>query len=134
MPAVLYLPSTFQDGFETISAAIWTRIGTNPGSTAAELVTALGYTLEQINSVIETMCQQFIMIRKENATGVACYWRASQFETAITTHIAAARTWISTHSGNTVEDLATSLGVAYGLAKGIAEALQAEISCKIFYT
>jgi hypothetical protein len=134
MATLVYLPANFQAGFATISGAIWTRLGTNPGSTATQLATALGYTEAQVITVVEIMTQQYIVTRQYDATGIACYWRASQYQDLIIAKIASARTWVINNSGSDIALMATNLSVAYGVAKGLAEALQAELSCKVFFT
>lgn len=129
----LYLPASYQSGFVTVSGAIWTRIGTNPGSTIAELAVALGYTEAVITQALDTLETQRILVRRYNASGVPQFWKSSQYETLLTTKIASARTWISNNCGNSASQMATDLSVAYGIATGLAEALVAEGSCKILY-
>ncbi len=103
----LYLPASYQSGFVTVSGAIWTRIGTNPGSTIAELATALGYSEAITTQALDTIEAQRIVVRRYNASG---------------------------NSGQDVSKLATDLSVAYGIATGLAEALVAEGCCKILYS
>ena len=134
MADILYLPATYQSGFVTIATAIWTYLGNNPGSTVSAIATAISQTETITFAALETLEQQHILVRKANASGIACFWKASQYETLIVNNLAKARTWMATHSGSSVSDLATALSVAYGIASGLGEALQAESACRILHT
>jgi hypothetical protein len=134
MTEILYLPATYQAGFVTISGAIWTRLGTNPGSTIAEVSAALSYTESVVSQALDILETQRIVVRRYDANGIPRYWKSSQYESLLISNIAGARTWLATHCGSTANDLAVALGVAYGLATGLAEALATEGSCKILYS
>ena len=133
MTDVLYLPATYQSGFVTISTAIWTYLGNNPGATLSAIATGIGQTESITFAALETLEQQRLVMRKANATGTACFWKSSQYESLIVGKLSAARTWMATNSGATVADLATAMSVAFGIATGIAEALQAESACRILH-
>ena len=133
MTDVLYLPATYQSGFVTISSAIWTYLGNNPGSTLSAIATGISTSESMTFAALETLEAQHLVVKKANATGAACYWKASQFETLIVNNLAGARTWLATHNGSNVSDLATALSVAFGIATGLSEALQAESSCRILH-
>jgi hypothetical protein len=133
MADILYLPATYQSGFVSISTAIWQYLTNNQGATQAAIATAIGQSEAITFAALETLEQQRILVRRANVTGVACHWKSSQYETLIVNNLAGARTWLATHSGSNVSDLATALGVAYGIASGLSEALQAESSCRILH-
>ena len=133
MTDILYLPATYQTGFVSIATAIWTYLVNNQGATLSAIATGISQTEAITFAALETLEQQHLVVRKANATGTACYWKSSQYETLIVNNLAGARTWMSTHSGASVSDLATGLSVAFGIATALAEALQAESSCRILH-
>ncbi len=131
MPVLLYLPSVYQAGFVNISASIWTYLGNHPGATAAEMASGLSINLAQVSTAVETLNAQFVVVRRYDAAGVPGYWKSSQYEALIVANLGAARSWMASHSGSDVTAMASALSLHYGVAMGLAEALQAEASCKM---
>jgi hypothetical protein len=133
MADILYLPATYQTGFVSIATAIWAYLVNNQGATLSAIATGISTSESMTFAALETLEAQHLVVKKANATGAACFWKASQFETLIVNNLAGARTWLSTHNGSSVSDLATAMSVAYGIASGLSEALQAESACRILH-
>lgn len=131
---VLYQPGTYRDGFVTISGSVWDYMTSNEAATIAQMSTALSIPESQIATTLETLEEQRLVVKRYSEGGTPSFWKSSQYESIIVGKIAQARTWIIANDGGTLNDMATSLNVHYGIAQSIMETLCAEGSCKVLFT
>ena len=121
--------ATVQGLYDTHEETIYSDIETNPGSTLAEITTNTGLASVIVTNVLETMeGQQIVKRRLDLSGGIAYYWRMVDWVPLILTNRNAARTWLTTHDGSSVSDLATDLSIPEPVAEALAKFLQQEYS------
>jgi len=124
--------SSVQGLYDTHEETIYDDLGTNPGSVVSDIVTRTGLSNELVSSIIRIMQEQGIVrVGLSIDGGTVYHWRAIDWISLIVTNRAASRTWLETHDGGSVSDMAADLSVPEPVAEALARFLQQEYSAAL---
>ena len=122
----IYDASTFAGAIDTHEERVVSDINSNPGTDLAGIVLRTGKNQQVVEEVLQVLEERRIIVRAYDTSGNPFFWIAGTFATAVWNQRAASRTWLATHSGQTVAQMATALGVHEAIACALAEGLRSE--------
>lgn len=123
--------SSASSEWDSHSANMLADLKLNPGTTAAALATRLVLPQDTTDRVLASMDRAGVVYRGYDAIGAEFLWDVADFGSSVMGSLGAARTWLVTHDGGMVSEMATDLSVHHAVATKIAFTLQAEADVKL---
>lgn len=123
--------ATYQAIFATHSAAVYTDIDNNPGTTRALIASRTGKSMAIVNGVIAIALQDGLLQQGYDVAGTEFFWTSADWQVLMLANIAGARTWLASNDNGLTSALAVALSVHEGIAIRLAQQLEAEGSAKL---
>lgn len=127
----VYDGAAYSSVVDTNEEAIVSDINANPGTDEPGIVLRTGKPALLVSELIGVLHEKRIVTRAYDASGSPFYWTAGAYATAVWSKRADARSWLAAHSGQTIAQMAASLGVHEAIALALAEGLRAEGKAKL---
>ena len=127
----VYDGATYSSLVDANEEAIVSDVVANPGTDEAGIALRTGKSIVLVRELVAVLHEKRIITRAYDTSGSAFLWDANAYAMAIWNKRGDVRTWLATHSGETVAQMATALGVHEAIALALAEGLRAEGKAKL---
>lgn len=127
----VYRIETFQSQFAANGQAVYQDLDSHSATTVAEIAVRLSIGENLVKRILITLESQSAAIREYDATGNEFWWSSPRMAIEIFSMSQAGRDWLTQKDGEDISQLATDLGIHFGVANRLARFLQQEGLAKL---